>query len=170
MPQHAPSLIDILVHTPLWVWALFAFVLYIGWQRTRDRVVPLWRLLLLPGVLAIVSVSGWFGAGSDGLPAIGAGVVLGAGIGWLLERPGATRRLSDNRVWLRGDWWSLLQIALILALRYATAIVPIADPALAGNGGWHLTTLFLSSGLTALFVGRAAARLRTYFTSSPAVA
>ena len=46
------------------------------------------------------------GAGLGVLPAILVGVVVGGVSGWLLERDGATRRLPDGRLWLRGEWWS----------------------------------------------------------------
>ena len=32
-----PSLLDILTHTPSWVWAVLVLVLWIGLRRTRDR-------------------------------------------------------------------------------------------------------------------------------------
>lgn len=41
MPSQSttPGLLDIVTHTPLWVWPLIAYALYAGWARTRDRIV-----------------------------------------------------------------------------------------------------------------------------------
>lgn len=167
---HTPTLLDILAHTPLWVWALYAFVLFMAWQRTKDRIVPLWRLLLLPAVLLVVTVTGWIGAGIDSLPAILVGFIAGGTGGWLLVRDGSARRLDGNRLWLRGDWWTFLQIVFILGFRYATTVVGIVNPALAVDPIWHTVTLIISSALTGLFLGRLAARLRVFFTSAPAAA
>ena len=168
--MHTPSLLDILVHTPIWVWALFAFVLVMGWQRTRDRIVPIWRLLLLPGALLVLTISGWVTAGLASLPAIALGFVAGGTLGWLLVREGSARRLEGNRLWLRGDWWSFLQIVVILVFRYATTVAGIVNPAFAADPVWHPLTLLVSSALTGLFLGRLAARLRVFFTTLPAAA
>jgi hypothetical protein len=41
----------IVIHTPVWVWALYALLLFLGFQRTYDRTVPVWRELVLPLVV-----------------------------------------------------------------------------------------------------------------------
>jgi hypothetical protein len=170
MPTQIPSILDILTHTPLWVWALYAFVLLVAWQRSRERIVPVWRLLVLPGVMLVVTVSGWIGAGLDSLPAILLGFVAGGTGGWLLVRDGSARRLEGNRLWLRGDIWTFVQILVILVFRYATTVAGIVNPAFAADPVWHPLTLLVSSALTGLFLGRVAARLRVYFTSVPSAA
>ena len=30
MPTYTPSLLDILAHTPVWVWVLYVFVIFMG--------------------------------------------------------------------------------------------------------------------------------------------
>jgi hypothetical protein len=145
-------------------------VLFLGYQRTRDRTVALWRLLLLPLVMVLTAASGMIGAGLGALPAIIVGLLIGGVAGWLLERDGATRRLPDGRLWLRGEWMSLVQVLAVFVWRYASAVLTATNPALAGDTTWHLATVFVSSALAALFLGRLAARLRVYFTSTPAAA
>lgn len=164
------TLLAILTHTPIWVWALFAFVLFMGFQRTRDRIVQLWRMLLFPVVMIVLAVSGMIGAGVNALPAIAVGLIIGGVSGWLLERDGATRRLADGRLWLRGEWWSFIQIVLIIGFRYSAAVIGGMNPVLAADRAFHLGTLFVSSLLSAMILGRTLARLRVYFTSAPATA
>ena len=164
------TIFAILTHTPIWVWALFAFVLFMGFQRTRDRIVQLWRMLLFPAVMIVLAVSGMIGAGINALPAIAVGLIIGGVGGWLLERDGATRRLADGRLWLRGEWWSFIQIVLIIGFRYSAAVIGAMNPVLAADPVFHLGTLFVSSLLSAMILGRTLARLRVYFTSAPATA
>jgi hypothetical protein len=169
--MHAmPSLLAIITHTPLWVWALFAFVLFMGYQRTRDREVQLWRILLFPVLIGLLALSGLAGAGLGAVPGILVGLAIGGIAGWLMERDGATRRLAGGRLWLRGEWWSLVQVAVILAFRYATAVIAAVDPALAADPTFHLVATFVSSLLAALVIARTAARLRVYVTSAPVAA
>jgi hypothetical protein len=164
------TILAILTHTPIWVWALFAVVLFLGYQRTRDRTVQLWRLILLPIVMIVVAITGMVGAGLASLPAILVGLVVGGVSGWLLEREGATRRLPDGRLWLKGEWGSFLQIVAILAVRYTSAVLAATAPALSADPVFHAATLLVSSLLSAMILGRTLARLRTYVTSSQAVA
>src|SRR5689334_3679936 len=100
--------LGVVTHTPLWVWAIFALVAFLGWQRTRDRTVTLWRMLLFPAVMIIVAATGFAHTGlGAALPAALLGLSGGGAAGWLMEREGATRRLPDGRLWLRGEWGSL---------------------------------------------------------------
>jgi len=165
-----PLIIGILTHTPLYVWAIFALVAFLGYQRTKDRTVQLWRLLLLPLIMVVLSASGMVGAGASVLPAILAGVAVGGVSGWLLERKGATRRLPGGRVWLRGEWWSFVQVLLIFVVHYSLAVVTAVNPVFAADPTVHLVTMFVSSLLSAMISGRLLARLRVYFTSVPAAA
>ena len=57
---------QVLVHTPVWVWALFAFVIYQGITALRPREVPIWRLLIVPAVFIVWGASKLF-AGAHGV-------------------------------------------------------------------------------------------------------
>ena len=98
------TIILVIVHTPIWVWGLYALLLFLGLQRTRDSVVPLWRMLILPIVVTLLAISSVIGAGVDAVSATLLGLAAGAAARWPLERPGSVRRLLDGRLWLRGEW------------------------------------------------------------------
>ncbi len=169
MTDFVSSFLAIVAHTPVWVWAVLLLVLYLGFQRTRDRTTSIGRLLLLPGVMAILALSNLVSADWSAAPAIAVGIAVGVVGGFLLEREGATRRLPDGRVWLRGEWASMLQVLVVFAVRYASAVVAAVNPDLAASPSWHLGTAFVSAGLAALFVARTTARLRAYY-AAPAAA
>lgn len=160
----------VVIHTPIWVWALYALLLFLGFQRTRDSTVSLLRMLILPLVITLLAISSFIGAGPSALPATLLGLVIGSTAGWQLERDGATRRLPDGRLWLRGEWWSFVQLVLVLIFRYVTNVVAAMNPALHADLTWHFSTLFVSAALSALFLGRTSARLRVYLRPHPAKA
>jgi hypothetical protein len=163
------TVITIVLHTPLWVWPLYGLLLFLGFQRTRDSIIPLWRMLMLPIVVTLLAILSFILAGWSALPAVLLGLALGGFSGWHLERPGATRRMPDGRVWLRGEWWSFSLLLLILVYRYATSVIAGFNPALHSNLTWLLGTVFISTSLSALFLGRTAARLRVYFETTTAI-
>jgi len=41
---------NILVHTPLWVFAVFAFLMWVGLQALSPRTLSIWRLLITPAI------------------------------------------------------------------------------------------------------------------------
>jgi hypothetical protein len=157
-------------HTPVWVWALYSLLLFLGWQRTRDSSVSLIRVLILPLVVAGLAISSLIGAGLIGLPVMLLGLVVGGTAGWQLEREGATKRLADGKIWLRGEWLTFIQIVVVLVFRYAINVIPFLAPALDANTTWHMSTLFVSATLSALFLGRSGARLKVYFAWPVAIA
>ena len=170
MTTVGPLIIGILTHTPLYVWAIFALIIFMGYQRTRDRTVQVWRLMIFPAVMILTAVSGLIGAGLNTVPAILAGLAVGGVSGWLLARDGSPRRLPDGKVWLRGEWWSFAQVLLIFGFRYSLAVVTAVNPTLVADPTVHLVAAFVSSLLSAMVLGRTLARLKVYFTSVPAAA
>lgn len=157
------TLATIISHTPIWVWALYALLLFLGFQRTRDSSVPLYRLLTLPIIVMALAISSSIAAGFSGLPAVLIGLAIGSTFGWQLEHEGATSRLADGRVQLRGEWSSFSLLVFVLVFRYATIVASVMYPVLAVDAAWHFGTLGFSAALSGLFLGRTAARLRVYF-------
>jgi len=48
---------QILAHTPLWVWALFAFLVYRGVAAMGAREVSPYRVLIVPAVFLVWGAS-----------------------------------------------------------------------------------------------------------------
>lgn len=170
MNSFVATVITIVAHTPLWVWPLYCLLLFLGFQRTRDSIVPLWRMLILPIVVSLLAILSVVVAGISALPALLVGLVIGGPAGWRIERDGTTRRLPDGSLWLRGEWVTLVQIVLILVFRYATSVTAGLNPALNGNLTWRLGTVFIATTLSAMFLGRTVARFRVYFAAVTATA
>lgn len=160
------TIVTIIAHTPLWVWGLYAALLFLGLQRTRDSSVPLWRMLILPIVVALLAISSVIGASPEGLAAASVGLLVGSGIGWTLEPRDATRRLPDGKLWQRGEWLTLVQIALTLSVRYVTNVVAAMAPVLSANPIWHVSSFLVTAMLSGVFLGRVAAKLRIYLATS----
>ena len=159
----------IILHTPIWVWGLYGLLLTVGFLRSRDSIQPVWRMLILPGAVTLLTISSLVGAGPAGLPAMLAGFALGLPLGYRLEPQDASRRLPDGRMWLRGEWRTFTQIAVVLVFRYVTGAAAALQPGLNADPIWHPATLFVGAILSALFLGRTAARLRLYLRQAPAI-
>ena len=158
------SVVAVVSHTPYWVWFLYAALLILGLQRTRDNVLPFWRLLILPGAVVAMTVASAIGAGVGLLPVILLGLIIGGAAGWWLEPVDSARRTPDGMIALRGEWWTLAQIVLVLLARYAISVLSVTHPMLSVDTAWQVLTLLATTALSGVLLGRIAVKIRAYST------
>ncbi len=118
--------IEAVIRTPVWVWALLAFLLFIGIRGLRPTVASFGRLLILPAVFLVWGLSGF--ATSYGFRPIGiavwlAALVVGAGIGWLVARS-IEIHADKERGFIRlpGTTVNLVLILIIFATKYTLGV------------------------------------------------
>ena len=59
------SLVSLLSHTPLFVWAILAVLLWQGWRSLHRRTRPVWSMVLVPVVVAGAELLALWRAGLD---------------------------------------------------------------------------------------------------------
>ncbi len=77
-------LIEILKHTPAWVFVLFFVLLAVGYFQSKDRAIGRGKVSILPVAMIVLSFHGVlsaFGAIAIGLVSWVLGVVIAVGIG-----------------------------------------------------------------------------------------
>lgn len=152
-------LIQILLHTPLWVWVLLTGLVALGlWQR-RARKVARGQLLALP--LALLVLGLWSMApGFVAQPLVALAWLLCLGLatwaGRWLPAPAVARWLAEERrLWLPGSWWPLLFIVCIFGLRYSTGVALVLHPEWRSLLAVQLPLAVGFGLLSGLFLGRA---------------
>jgi len=157
-------IVNILSHTPVWVWGLLSALMALGLSQTRQRQLAPWRLLMLP--LVLLGLGLWSMApGFIALPltALVWLAALGVGVALLAGRParaGAAWLPAEQRLQLPGSWMPMLLILSVFSLRYA------ANVGMAMHPGWRsapevlLPLSLLYGGFSGLFLGRALALLK----------
>lgn len=133
-----PSLFDIVVHTPLWVWPLMLLVLWLGWSGSRPRTVHPLRLVPLPLVGLGVTAAGAVQSVAPTLTLGGwlVGLLISLPIGWLVgRRPGVTWQ-ADRKLKIEGSWFMLGFAVSIFAVRYALGVTFGIWPRLATQPVW----------------------------------
>ena len=146
-----PSFFQIVTNTPLWVWPLMVLIVGLGVLGLRPRVMPLWRLAILPIVGLALSFVGIAQAVQTGLVAAGWGLALLAGLplGQALGRRRAVRLLDDGRLEISGGWFMLGFGLSIFVVRYALGVLFAMLPALKAEPLWML----LSGGIGGVVAG-----------------
>lgn len=158
------TLFQIVAHTPLWVWALFAALLALGISQTRQRRVAAARVLMLPVMLMALGLysmaPGFAGAPASAL----AWAASLSGAAWLGFKAGprtGARWLAETRqLALPGSLLPLLVIVIVFGLRYANGVSLAMHPQWHGVPPWQLPLALAFGGLTGWLLGRSIALWR----------
>jgi len=147
-----PSAYQIVVNTPLWVWPLMLFVLWLGWLGLKPRTLPPARLAILPLVSVGSSLAGIAQSLQPGLALAGwaAGLLLALPLGYAIGARRAVRlRPEDGRLEVAGGWFALGFGASIFVVRYALGVLSGVMPGLRAELLW----IVLSGGVGGVVTG-----------------
>jgi hypothetical protein len=162
--------LEIVRHTPLWVWGLFTALLLLGASQLRPRAVAPPRLLLLPLVLLALGL--WSsGAGFVADPRtfvlwLAALLAFGA-LGRRLPQPAANWNATSRRLALPGSVLPLALVVLVFGLRYGITVAMILDAGWRESAAVQLVVPALYGAISGLLFGRAIA---LWALTRPAVA
>ena len=152
-------IIEILTHTPLWVYGLFVGLIFVGWQQTRERYVKQPTLLILPlGMLAL----SFFGATSSFGYSLTimllwlAGVLSSTIIGLLLfSTSSASYQAQSASFKVPGSWWPMIFIMAIFFTKYTVGVLTSIKPELFANAALVLSLAAFYGILSGTFIARA---------------
>ena len=158
-------LIDILRHTPLWVWALLTLLIALGLTQIRARTVSLGRVVTLPLSMSLFAMHGnasMFHA-SPWTWVLWLSAAL-ASTAWFAtsEVPAGQRYDARTRlVHMPGSWEPLLLMMAIFSVRYAVAVALALHPQAGGDLAVAAIVATLYGGLGGIFIGRMVRTLLT---------
>ena len=154
-------LIEIVTHTPVWVWALLAYLIWAGIQAMQPRRVSVWRLMVVPAVFIVTGLTRiWTGQSGGSLLAWLAGAIPLAVTGFLTGPKLLDVDRDKAEVTRPGSPVPLIRNVAVFALQYAAAVIGALhtnDQAAAA-----LFSRALSGGTAGYFIGWAAAFWRHY--------
>lgn len=155
---------QIITHTPVYVWAILAFLVYRGITALRTREVEMKKLFIIPVVmlaLSLVDVSAKFGNGlafATWLAAAGVTLALLFNFGAARVLPTAT----PGHVTVRGSIWPLLLMMAIFITKYVTSVVLAVQPQLRHDTLFTIIVCVLFGIFSGYFLGRLARDLKAF--------
>lgn len=153
---------QILVHTPPWVWILFAYLVWQGIKAMQPRTIPIWRALIVPVVFIVWGISR-IGFGHLGSPwplvAWIAAALLLLPLGVLTPRPFEVDHKTGEII-RPGSAFALIRNLVVFTLQYAVGVISAID---AGDRALAIIVGRAISGATAgYFFGSMIALLLAY--------
>jgi len=152
----------ILANTPVWVFALLAYLIWQGWQARRPRTQAIWRMLIVPLVFFLMGLSRLVLARDHALEPLMAWLVAAILFGALGLWPGPKLLAVDRArgvVSRPGSAGPLIRNVTVFSLQYGVAVAtamklePHAAVAVVGA---------ISGASAGYFSGWAVALLRRY--------
>src|SRR3954453_18910335 len=144
---------QVLVHTPLWVWTLLAYLVWQGIKAMQPRMTPIWRALIVPVVFIVWGMSRiGFGHQNSAWPLVPWFVAALAllPLGVLTPRPFELDHATGQIV-RPGSPIGLVRNLIVFASQYAVGVISAID---AGDRALAVIAGRAISGATAgYFIG-----------------
>lgn len=135
---------ETLTHTPWWVYLLLIYLLKIGIDATKAKVVPLKKLIILPAIFLILSLNNLITGVRHDVITLGTyliSLLFGAWVGWLLVRKLALQfDKKKGLIRLPGSWVTLVLIVIIFSTKYYFGYTLASDPTKAQDTIFEINT------------------------------
>ena len=161
--------LEILKHTPVWVWAVLAALIALGLSQTRTRLVSLKRATVVPLVFIVFSLLGVAGSFGHGPVLIAwlAGVLLALiFLREFVAVRGASWSRSTRQFTVPGSCIPLILIVGVFLLRYTVGIWLALHHDWANDAGFASACALAYGGFAGMFWARAQS-LRRFARSNP---
>lgn len=166
----------IVTHTPVYVWAILAFLVARGMIASRDREVAVKKLWIIPLAMLALSlqdIAAKFGAGALPLAAWAAGALattlLVLRFGPVRVGPGS----QPGTARVAGSWAPLTLMMAVFCTKYAASVAVAVLPHARQDAAFIAATCMLFGIVNGCFLGRLLADLaavRGFEVASPAAA
>lgn len=151
--------------TPVWVFIVFGYVLFIGIQALKARTVPVLRLFILPAAFLLWGVYAALNKLSSPIAVLTyiITLLLGSMLSWLYYRKLKIKvDHSQQTVTLPGSSVTLILVLLIFSAKYFFGYIYATNPLAHENLLIQMASLATSGMITGIIVGRAGAYYQKY--------
>ncbi|MFC6439496.1 DUF6622 family protein [Bowmanella sp. JS7-9] len=167
-------IVEILLHTPIWVYGLFIGLTLLGWQQSRSRLVKQPVLFILPAGMLLLSFFGVTSSFGYSFAVMlywvfGASVCTLSGLK-LFPSSSAKYQQATGSFHVPGSWWPSVFIMAIFFTKYAVGVVSSIHPEVFNNLNLVLGLAGLYGVLTGTFFTRAIRVLKVKYRSEESMA
>lgn len=145
-------------HTPLWVYAIFLYLMYTGILLVHTRVVHLLRLMIIPLLLLGLSLHNLSVAlhfTTYTIMAWGIATLLGIVVGFVrIQFSDVSVDRSHWRIKASGTWSNMFIIFFVFCTKYYFSYELSFDPRLLHNSNFELMALIVAGLCSGFSLGR----------------
>ena len=161
--------VEILAHTPFWVWIVLTALMVLGLGATRSRSRSFIALATPALIFSVLTIAKLAYVRFEMIALVGtliggiAALVLFA----LLKPARDTQRLEDGNYLIKGEWMTFVIIMAVFSVNYLDQATAAAAPDMAAAAAM-MPFMAATNGFSALFsIARTIAHLRTTRRAPP---
>ena len=169
---------QIVLRTPLYVWAILAFLVFRGIVASRDRDATVMKLAIIPVVMLVLSLQDIVAKFGDhalapifaAWAAWAAGTLAVALQRWSFGSAHLGAGTAPGSVRIRGSWAPLVAMLAVFMTKYLASVALAIQPGLAGSTAFVVTVCALFGACNGYFLGqlaRAASLARRLLRAPP---
>ncbi|MDF1654858.1 MAG: hypothetical protein P1U34_07055 [Coxiellaceae bacterium] len=159
-----------IVGTPWWVYLLFIYLVYIGFKASKDRIVSIYKMLLLPiifGWLAIDTIMQDFTVDTWAVLAFIVSLAIFTLLGYLhVIKMKCSIDLEHKLVKSPGTWSVLIIVLIIFVSKYYFGYQLAVDPSIVHNRHFEMTYIAVSAACIGYLLGKVLAYARKMSTQT----
>ena len=146
------TILNILTHTPIWVYMVFCYLIFIGIKSLKERRTELYRVFIIPAIFLFLFLKRLLNVLNTDLISISlVALFIGSFIGYILVKK-TNIKVDGNIITIPGSWQTIILIILTFAVKYVFGYMNAVYPVLAME---HIKLeIFLSGLFSGLFLGR----------------
>jgi len=157
-------LLEIINHTPSWVFGLLAVLVVFGYLQSKDREVKVVAVFILPVAMTLLSILGVSSAFGLALVPTGMwllGVLLCLGLGLKLAKPQGVSYCADSqKLSIPGSWLPLVLMMAIFVTKYMVGVVVARQLPMLELVEFMLAISLAYGCFSGIFISRAVVMLR----------
>lgn len=161
-------LIEMVRHTPVWVWGILIYVCYASYKQTRDRAARPAVMLVFPFVFFVMAVVRLARAEITDtlLEGLALGAITATGALLAIKPARGTTRAENGSYRIRSDYFAALLFPATFVTFYVLAVLSAIDPAAKAGPAFQI----VSGGVSSLSTSYTAFRVIAYFRTGKAAA
>ncbi|HDR2889969.1 TPA: hypothetical protein I4G69_000789 [Enterobacter asburiae] len=165
-------IIGILTHTPVWVWVLFVFLISRGIKARKPATVTLERLAIIPAIFLVWDIYDLVVYREITLSTVTlwiAGILAGAGLGYVLIRSAAiTRAAAPRSISRQADYTALPFMMLAFLVKYVLGVMSAISPQTLQQPAMSAFAIVTGGVFAGVFIGKFIRYTSVFFTRVPA--
>jgi hypothetical protein len=154
-------IIDMIIGTPLWVWGILAYLLFIGIRATRSRRTYPYKLLIIPAIFIALNYKTL--TSSTDIIMFLAFLCIGAYIGFRLATKISIKIYKKLKyLEIPGSYATIITLLLFFSIKYIFGYMQVMQPIVAMR--YEYIEAATSAVVSGFFIGKSFCYLYRFYT------
>lgn len=145
------NVVKIILGTPWYAWLALVYVLYVGIRATRERIVPINKVLIMPIILIVLKYKVFF---STYYHVYLLSLLIGMAVGFILANRLIIHVMKEEKsIKLSGGYFTLVILIIFFSIKYLFGYLQATVPNLPIE--YAITESIITGFVSGAFLGRA---------------